>query len=118
MRSSTGSRSCAGVFGIAVGEQLHGAFQVGKQDGHLLAFAFQRAARGEDFLREIGRGVGEWGLRGCPRRRRGGRRGSWRSRPDQDTARLIDRQALALDDSSLSASRCPASSWNCRWRVR
>ena len=68
MRSSTGSRSCLGLFGVAVGEQLRRAFEVGKQHGDLLALAFQRAAGGEDLLREIGRGVGEWapGL-GTPR---------------------------------------------------
>jgi hypothetical protein len=32
----------ARFLGIAVGEQLHRAFEVGEQDGHLLAFAFQR----------------------------------------------------------------------------
>ena len=34
----------AGLLGVALGQQLHGALQVGKQHGDLLAFAFERAA--------------------------------------------------------------------------
>ena len=46
--------------GIAVGQQLHGAFEVGKQHGDLLALAFQGAFGGQDLLGKIRRGVGEW----------------------------------------------------------
>ena len=57
-----------GGFGVEAGEEFRGIFEVGKQHGDLLAFAFQRAAGGQDFLGEIGWGVGEggqrWG-RGC-----------------------------------------------------
>ena len=53
-----GIEELLGGFGVEVGDQLHGAFEVGKQHGDLLAFAFQGAAGGEDFLREIGWGVG------------------------------------------------------------
>ncbi len=90
-----------GRFGVEVADQLGGAFEVGKQHGDLLALAFQGAAGGEDFLGEIGRGVGQ---------RRpvlvagGGPRAGTRSlgtRPDQDVAVLIDRQALALDEFVL-----------------
>ena len=42
-----------------VPNQLGGIFQVGKQHGDLLPFAFQRATGRENFLREIGWGVGE-----------------------------------------------------------
>ena len=50
------------LLGVAVGEQLHGALQVGKEDGHLLALAFEGGLRGDDLLGEVLRGVG---LRGC-----------------------------------------------------
>jgi hypothetical protein len=42
------NRPC--VFRIAVGQQLHGAFKVGKQHRDLLALAFESWTRGEDFL--------------------------------------------------------------------
>jgi hypothetical protein len=38
---------------VALGEQLHRAFHVGEEDGHLLALAFDRRARGEDSLGEM-----------------------------------------------------------------
>jgi hypothetical protein len=49
-------------FWIEVTDQLGIPFEVGKQHGHLFALAFQRAAGRENFLREIGWGVGEWRL--------------------------------------------------------
>jgi hypothetical protein len=58
----------AGFFGIAIGQQLHGAFEIGKEHGDLLAFALESAAGGEDFLGEVGWSVrlGRWGgHRGC-----------------------------------------------------
>ena len=39
---------------VAVGQQFHRAFEIGKQHRDLLAFAFQGTAGGENFLREIG----------------------------------------------------------------
>ena len=51
-------KELAGLLGIALGQQFHGAFEVGKQHGHLFAFAFQGAARGEDLLGQVGGGVG------------------------------------------------------------
>ena len=51
----------AGFLGIAVGEQLHRPLQVGKEDGHLFALAFERGLGGEDFLRQVAGGVGERG---------------------------------------------------------
>jgi len=54
-------------FGVEVTDQLRRAFEVGKQDGDLLPFAFQRTARGEDLLRQIG-----WSIR-----QGGGRRRYW-----------------------------------------
>jgi hypothetical protein len=44
--------------GVAVGEQLHRAFQVGEEDGHLFALAFEGALGGEDLLGEVLGGVG------------------------------------------------------------
>ena len=61
-----------GLFRVEVADQLGGAFQVGKQHGDLLAFAFQGALGRQDLLGEIRGGVGE----GCgPARRCGGGRG-------------------------------------------
>jgi hypothetical protein len=44
----------ASLFRITVGQELHGALQVGKQYGDLLALAFEGGLGGEDFFREIG----------------------------------------------------------------
>jgi hypothetical protein len=43
--------------GIAVGQQLHRAFEVGEQHGHLLAFALERGLGREDLLGEVFGGV-------------------------------------------------------------
>jgi hypothetical protein len=61
-----GIEELPGFFGVAVGQEFHRAFEVGKQHGDLLALAFEGTTRGENFLREIGRGVGQRGtlLRG------------------------------------------------------
>ena len=56
----------ARLLGIAVGEQLHRALEVGEQDRDLLALAFEGAARGEDPLGQVPRRVG---LRGGELRR-------------------------------------------------
>jgi hypothetical protein len=47
----------ARLLGIALGDQLHGAFQVCEQHRYLLALAFERGARGENFFGEMFRGV-------------------------------------------------------------
>ena len=64
------------LLGIAVGEELHGALQVGKQHGDLLALALEGALGREDLLDEVLGGValgrGEAGRRG--RLRRSGRK--------------------------------------------
>ena len=49
-----------GLLGIAVGQQLHGALQVGKQHRDLLALAFEGGLGSEDFLGQIGRGIAQW----------------------------------------------------------
>jgi hypothetical protein len=41
------------VLGIAVGEQLHRALEVGEEDRDLLALAFQRGSGGQDPLGEM-----------------------------------------------------------------
>ena len=46
------------LLGIAVGEQLHGALEVGEEDRDLLAFAFEGLLRREDLLCEVLRRVG------------------------------------------------------------
>jgi hypothetical protein len=51
-----------GLFGVAVGEQLHRALQVCEEHRHLLALAFEGGLRGEDLLGEV---LGGIGLRGC-----------------------------------------------------
>jgi hypothetical protein len=57
--------------GVAVGEELHGAFEVGKQHGYLLALAFEGAAGGDNALGEV---LGRVSGRGrCADSRRGGR---------------------------------------------
>jgi hypothetical protein len=43
MSWSTGSRSFPGFLGVAVGEQLHGALEIGEQHGDLLTLAFDSA---------------------------------------------------------------------------
>ena len=47
----------ARLLGIAVGEQLHRALEVGEEDRDLLALAFERAPGGEDLLGEVLRRV-------------------------------------------------------------
>ena len=53
MCSSDGIEQLARLLGIAVGEQLHRALEVGEEHGHLLALALQRGLRGEDLLGEV-----------------------------------------------------------------
>jgi hypothetical protein len=74
----------ARLLGVAVGQQLHGAFEVGKQHRDLLAFPIQRTAGGTDLLSEMG---GRIGLgRTCQRFRGAGRGGQGRAAP---TAKLV-----------------------------
>jgi hypothetical protein len=60
---------------VALGEQLHGALQVGKEDGDLLALPLEGVPGSEDFFGQMVRGIGErrLGLR-CKR----GGDGNWR----------------------------------------
>ena len=42
-----------GSFRIEAADELRRVFDVGKQDRHLFAFAFQGTARGKDLFREV-----------------------------------------------------------------
>jgi hypothetical protein len=53
-----GIEDSARLLGIALGEQLHRAFEVGEEHGDLLALAFEGAPGGEDLLGEVARSVG------------------------------------------------------------
>ena len=45
------------LFGVAVGEQLHGPLEVGEEDGHLLSLPLEGSLRGEDAGGEVLRRV-------------------------------------------------------------
>ena len=49
------------LLGIAVGEQLHRALEVGEQDGDLLALALEGGLRRQDACRQVLGGVGNGG---------------------------------------------------------
>jgi hypothetical protein len=108
----------ARLLGIAVGQQLHGAFQVGEQHGDLLAFTFEGGLRGEDFLGQIPRGIPQrrWGMRSrrrwALRRERGAARttelGAWeRVRPILGAAGLegVPHSMQNLTPSGVSTSQ-------------
>ena len=48
-----GIEELARLLGVAIGEELHGALEVGEEDGDLLALAFQGGLRGEDLLGQV-----------------------------------------------------------------
>ena len=52
-----GIEELARLLGIAVGEQLHRALEVGEEHGDLLALALERRLGGEDLLGEVLGGV-------------------------------------------------------------
>ena len=78
------------------------AGHVGEQDGDLLALAFEGAARREDLLGQVLRGIGEWCL-GLHRRGGcgGGRRQRGIARPDQHCPLFINGEPLALNEFGL-----------------
>ena len=61
------------VFGVDRLGELHRALHVGEEHRHLLALAFERAARGEDLLdqmlRRVGAGLGGRGVLGATSQR-------------------------------------------------
>jgi hypothetical protein len=48
------------LLGVTVGEQFHGALEIGEEDRYLLAFALEGRLRGDDFLGEMLRYIGVW----------------------------------------------------------
>ena len=86
-----------GLLGVAVGQQLHRALEVRKQDRDLLALAFERAFGGENLLGEIGGRVGERRPCGCLCRCGG----PPLTGPDKDAAVLIGCQALTVEELVL-----------------
>src|SRR5207245_2167110 len=57
------------VLGVELLGEVHRAFHVGEEDGHLLALAFERAAGAEDLLGQVLRGVRRGRFLGQSRRR-------------------------------------------------
>jgi hypothetical protein len=93
-----GIEELPGLLRITIGQEFHGAFEVGKEHRDLLALAFQGTAGGEDFLGEIGRRVGARGTLG-----RGSRRGRARGvpGPHEHFPVLVGRHALGIDELGL-----------------
>ena len=87
----------SGLLRITIGQQLHGAFEVRKQHGDLLALAFQRTTGGENFFCQIGRSIGEGSRCGCWGRCSSRGRGCLTD-PDQHRPALIAGEALALNE--------------------
>jgi len=73
----------ARFFWIAIGQQLHGALEVGEEDGDLLALAFQGSLGREDLLCEMLGCVGLWRRPDAPR-------GRWSDRVDGLSAFLAE----------------------------
>src|SRR5712691_11105076 len=88
-----------GRFGIQATDKFRRVLEIGKEPGDLLALAFERAAGGQDLLSKIGWGVGERYvvLGACWHCGREGH-GASVPAPDQDSARLIGREVLGLNE--------------------
>ena len=54
-----------GIFRVEVFDQLGGVFDVGKQYGDLLPFAFEGTAGGQNLFGQVGWCVGMRGTHGC-----------------------------------------------------
>jgi hypothetical protein len=96
-----GVKQLSRLFRITVREEIHGPFKVGKEDGDLLALAFQSGARGQDLLGEVWRRIGErfWAWHsGWSRYRRGSTNAP--SPHEHGTAR-VDRELLDLNELVL-----------------
>jgi hypothetical protein len=77
-----GIENLARLLGIAIGEQLHGAFEIGEEHGDLLALALQCRLGGQDLLSEV---LGGIGLR-C-------RRTTWGCRTSGDSLAALEAEA-------------------------
>ncbi len=110
-----GIEELARLLGVAVGEQLHRALEVGEEDGDLLALALEGGLRGEDLLGEVLRRVAGSGSTG----RVGGRDPTVRSA--QERQNLLPGLISAPHCGQASARRAPHSSQNrassrfCAW---
>ena len=110
-----GVEELARLLGVAVGEELHRALQVGEEHRDLLALAFEGGLRGEDLLGEVLRRVG---LRvGCARDGLACRRGSRTSHriacPAQGLRRTARRSVSSrLPQSSQNRSPSRFSAWH------
>ena len=52
-----GIEEAPGLFGIALRQEFHGALEIGKQHGDLLALAFEVAVGSQDFLSQVPGGI-------------------------------------------------------------
>jgi hypothetical protein len=53
-------KELARLLEVAVGQQLHGALEIGEQHRHLLTLGFQGASGVQDLLGQITRGIPQW----------------------------------------------------------
>src|SRR5262245_28340892 len=91
-----------GLFRVEVPNKFGRVFEVGKQDGDLLAFAFEGTAGGEDFLREIRGRVGEGCLLDGPHRRcDSGGRGARVTGPDEASPRIVAYFGVGIEEFGL-----------------
>ena len=95
-----------GSFRVEAADEFRRVFEIGKEHGDLLAFAFQGRAGGQNLVGEMGRGVGQ---RGCVRRAclyqchigSGWRRSRGTADPDQHGVVLVHRDLVHLDEFEL-----------------
>ena len=86
-------------FGVEATDEFRRVFDVRKQHGHLLAFAFQRLAAGADLVAEMGWRVGQRGLlQHMSSGSRGGQSRCWCPSPDQHVTVLVQRQFFGMDE--------------------
>ena len=97
------------LLGVAVGEQLHRALEVGEEHGDLLALALEGGLRGEDLLGEVLGGVGLGESNRAPQSERGAPAGSAHERQNFAPA-----QVSAPHWAQAQASGVPHSSQNSR----
>ena len=97
-----------GLLGVAVGDQLRRALEVGEQDGDLLALAFQSASRGEDLLGEVLRGVGLRATRTSARRRLPATQGSAALAAELRAGRQL---GAARAQAARAGRRTPGRTW-------
>jgi hypothetical protein len=92
-----GVEELAGLLGVAVGEQLHRALQVGEQHGDLLALTFQGFLGEQDPLGEVLGGVGGGRAEALGRRRRRCERLA--AALAESVARVVRRVAVLADEA-------------------